>query len=217
MEKTAELDDLDIRAEMVICMKTGLITLNIPIYVDILGTGMTGDHPKTHIHVEASALGLLQYQSDMYRDGDVCYTVTDGEMTESSAEDIEAVYGVFSDADALMAFLPEEVLENAALSADGEGNRTVSLTVADEILDRYYGEMLRNAIFSAVQDSPLESVSFSHAKLEMVVGTHGYIDSYRISFDLTVTASDSVMNGTAELMIRYQNHGKPVSVDIPIG
>ncbi len=215
LEKTAMLDDLDIGVKISMLAQKGILKFNVPFSIDILGTGMQSEHPRSHIHIKSDSLLLSRYESDIYQNGDVCYTVSDGETTVSSAQEAMALYAGLADAKALMALLPEELLSQVSVVTDDDGNRTVFVSIGDEAFREHYGELLDSAIASAIEDTPIDSVSFSDAKMEITVGESGYLDTCRLTVLLTLDLSGTEVEGNAELVLQYRNPGEAVTVEIP--
>ena len=219
MQKTKALDS----AHMILEMKSGVsvagVSLSVPMEYDIKAVGLTGDSPKMNMTVKMDVLGV-DLDMDFYIEDGYYYMTYLGQNLKFKAESMEE-YNGFGQIASVMPDLNEIYFTDIPVTKNWDGSKTVTISLSNEAFQSIFGELISSAGSSASQGAAIESVMVSDATVKITVDKSGYIKSYKVSFDMSMSVGVNGASTTSsvftEAEVTYVNPGKAVTVTPPAG
>ena len=216
-KKMEALDCMDAKMIMNISMKVDGISMDIPIEYDLKAVGLQSDSPKMAMIMSMEMFGVT-VETDVYVEDDYCYMSSMGQKMKVKAEDVSD-YDALDQANDIMVDLDEEYLKDVAVVPGSDGKKTVTLTMnADEFMDEFK-DLIDSVGENAASGSSLEDIDISNVSIEITVDKNGYIDTYKVAFDMAMTVdvmdSTSTATASADMNIQYRNPGQSVTVTPP--
>jgi len=217
MQKTQALDSLDSKMVMNMSMEVDGVSMEIPIEYDIKAVDMQSVFPKMAATMSVKMFGMT-VETDMYMEDGYCYMSAMGQKMKVKAEDLDD-YDALGQANDIMVDLDEKYLKDVAVVSGSDGKKTVTLTMnVNEFMDEFE-DLIDSVGESAASGSSLEDIDISNISIEVTVDKNGYIDTYKVAYDMTVTVDvmDTTSTATAsvEASIQYRNPGQSVTVTPP--
>jgi LEA14-like dessication related protein len=130
-------------------------------------------------------------------------------------------YDMLGQTDSMMVNLDEKYLKDTVIISNSDGSKTVKLEMDSEAFKAAFKELVDSTGESAAEGAEVKDISISNAVVEITVGKNGYIDTYKVKFDMDMKMDvmGTAYNVTVKLdaSIKYNNPGKDVTVTAPAG
>ena len=217
MLKTQALDSMDAKMIMNMSIEVDGVSMDIPIEYDIKAVDMQSGSPKMDMVVKMSMMGM-SVNADCYVEDGYYYMSIMGQKVKVKAE-VGDDYDALGQADDLMVDLDAEYLKDVAIVSGADGKKTVTLTMdVNEFMDEFE-DLIDSVGENASSGSSLEDIDISNISIEVTVDKNGYIDTYKVAFDMAMTVdvmdTTSTATASAEISIQYRNPGQSVTVTPP--
>ena len=217
MWKTRALDSLDIKMVMNMSMEVDGVSMDIPIEYDVKAVDVHSNFPKMAMVMTMEMFGMPM-DVELYMEDGYYYMSAMDQKMKVKAEDLDD-YDALGQANDIMVDLDEKYLKDVAVVSGSDGKKTVTLTMnVDEFMDEFE-DLIDSVGESAAGGSSLEDIEISNISIEVTVDKNGYIDTYKVAYDMTVTVdvmdTTSTATASADISVQYRNPGQSVTVTPP--
>lgn len=219
VKKTQELDSLDMKMVMHMSMTVDGESVDMPIKYDVKAVDIHSKNPRMAMVMSTDIAGM-SLNMDFYMEDGYYYVSTMGQNMKFKAETGDE-YDALVQADNMMVKLDEKYLKDVTVKSGSDGKKTVVLQMNSEEFKKAFKELIASTGEGAVDGGVLKSIDISDASVEITVDKNGYIDTYKVKFNMSMTIEvmGTANNVTAKVdaSIKYNNPGKDVTVTAPAG
>jgi len=210
MANTQALDAYEAELKMDITMTVGDEEIEMPIVMDMKIKGATTDHPVVYMKSTVEMMGE-KVESEIYMDSEWVYMLQDGVGYKMSVDDAGEDGDVSDTLDDMFQDMPESVYEDVKAVKNGDGSKTVSLSIPDSMFEEVFSEVIESVKDSIAQGVQVSDVIVSNAKVNITVKDK-YISAYEIMFDMAMQISGVGVTATAKETLTIKNMGDTVTV-----
>ena len=219
IKKTQALDSLDMKMVMDMSMAMEGITMDVPVEYSIKAVDVNGKNPKMAMVMSMETMGI-SVDMDFYMEDGYYYLSTMGQNMKFKAEAGDD-YDMLGQTDNMMVELDEKYLKDTKVVTNSNGTKTVKLEMDSDAFMRVFKELIDSTGEGAADGATINDISISNAVVEITVGKEGYIDTYKIKFDmnmkLDVLGVTSDVSLKLDASIQYNNPGEKVTITAPAG
>lgn len=218
-KKTQALDSAEMDMTMNMSMDMMGVSMDIPITYNIKGVGLQSSSPNLEMVMSMTMFGMA-VEMDIYVENGYYYMSYMGETMKYKAEDA-ADYDAMAQVNAMYGDLTADLLKDTAITKNADGSKTVKLTLDSETFKKVFKDLVDRTGNSAAEGATIKSITISNANVEITVNKDGYIDTYKVDFDMSMTMdvlgeSYSTSVGV-DATVQYKNPGTNVTVTPPDG
>jgi len=219
MKKTQALDSLDMKMVMNMSMKMEGVSMDIPITYDIKAVDVHSKTPKMAMVMSMEMMGM-SVDMDFYMEDGYYYMSAMGQKMKFKAEAGDD-YDALGQANNMMVDLDEKYLKDVAIVSGSNGKKTVTLKMDSDEFKKTFKDLVDSTGESAVDGGTVKNIDISNASVEITVNKDGYIDTYKLKFDMSMTVdvmgTSNTVSVSTDASIQYNNPGKKVTVTAPAG
>lgn len=219
IKKTEALDSADMKIVMNMSIDMDGFSMDVPVEYDVKAVDMQSESPKMNMVMKMGMLGM-SVNVDCYVEDGYYYMYTMGQKMKVKAEAGDE-YDALGQADELMVDLDAEYLKDVAIVSGADGKKTVKLEMDNDAFQEVFDELIGSTGDGAATGGNVTSIRIPEAHLEITVDKNGYIDTYKVAFEMemTIESQGASYDAAVELdaSIQYNNPGTPVTVIAPDG
>lgn len=217
MKKTQALDSLDAKMIIDMSMEMEGFTMDLPVEYDLKAVDVRSDSPKVAMVMKMNVMGMTM-DVDCYMEDGYYYMSAMGQKMKIKAEAGDE-YDALGQADDLMVDLDEEYLKDVAVISGNDGKKTVKLELDNDAFQEVFDELIDSTGGDAASGGNVTSVRIPEAHLEITVDKNGYIDTYKVAFEMemTIESQGATYDAKVDLdaSIAYNNPGQAVTITAP--
>ncbi len=209
-EKTNELDSIDAVINMRVVFDPSIITMEIPVVMQMKASGLKGDNPTARVN-QTITVRDQTVESDIYMEGSSVYVSSMGTNFKTTADDLGDDSNGIETMGQIIQVLPKDALENAKVIEGKDGIKTVELTLTDEFFNQTYKDLL-SSMGEIAGYGKEAAYKLNDIKVEITIEDE-YITKYSVDFKAQVTeGSSEAMLIEMSANIRINNPGQQVTV-----
>lgn len=219
VKKTQALNNLDMNMIMKMSMAVEGVSIDVPVEYDIKAVDVHSNNPKLAMTMSLDMVGMA-VDMDFYMEDGYYYVSAMGQNFKFKAEPGDD-YDALGQASDLMVNLDEKYLNDTKIITNSNGSKTVKLEMDSDTFKKVFKELIDSTGEDAAEGATIKDISISNAAIEITVDKEGYIDIYKVKFDMSIAVD---VMGTSDTItvkldagIKYNNPGKDVTVTAPAG
>lgn len=218
-KKTEKLDCAEMDMTMNMSMDMMGMSMDVPMSYKIKGVDLQSKSPKMEMDITMSMFGMT-IDMDAYVEDGYYYMTVMGENAKYKAEDA-ADYDGMSQAQSMFGDFTPELMKDTKIIKNADGTKTVKLSLDSDAFKRTFKDLIDSTGSSAAEGATIKDVTITNGNVEVTVTADGYIDTYKVVFDMSMTMDVLGESYTASIKVdatvQYKNPGKSVTVTAPVG
>lgn len=206
-QKLSEADGIEAKVNMQMKMSLSGITMDIPMEITIVASGLKSDNPTAKVSTETSIAGTTANATAFLKDGMYYVSSPTGDFkVDPNAENAETfLEGMKLDdqlADLSVAIPEEAYSEDIVIVKNDDGTQSVAFAFTEEQFKQYFADTIESAAASAGSGD----LKITDAKVTVTVNADGNLKKIDMSFkmDMTIAESGLSMNTSTDVTATYE-------------